>query len=123
MRACVRVCVIQLIVKHDGSRVVQTCIQYGTEAHRKTIHEAFRGRILELAQDKFAHHLIYKLFKYGAKHQLDRQMLPELMGSFVKLAKNKVPPIYPSIHQASERLRSHSLLVCALSVASIRSTL
>ena len=108
-----RACVIQLIVKHDGSRVVQTCIQYGTEAHRKTIHEAFRGRILELAQDKFAHHLIYKLFKYGAKHQLDRQMLPELMGSFVKLAKNKVPPmIYPSSHLASERAVALTLAAC-----------
>jgi pumilio homology domain family member 6 len=82
--------VVQLVVKHDGSRVIQTCLKYGTHQHRTTIYEAFKGKILDLAKDKYAHHLAYKLFKYGSKSDLARKMLPELMGSFEKLIKNKV---------------------------------
>jgi len=43
---------------HDTTRVLQSCLQHGTHAQRRTIFEAVKPRIPEMAKEKYAKHYL-----------------------------------------------------------------
>jgi hypothetical protein len=57
---------IQIIFKHDASRVIQTCLKYGTDEQRATIVEELKGQVLSLVEGHYSTHLVRKMLKVFA---------------------------------------------------------
>eukprot|EP01088_Endostelium_zonatum_P003207 TRINITY_DN14415_c0_g1_i1.p1 TRINITY_DN14415_c0_g1~~TRINITY_DN14415_c0_g1_i1.p1 ORF type:complete len:612 (-),score=230.93 TRINITY_DN14415_c0_g1_i1:208-2013(-) len=78
--------VVDLINKHDGSRIVQTVIKHGSEKVRDRILNEFKskGQIVKLVKQKYTKHIPMKLLKYGSKKQREL-ILRELYGKIPKL--------------------------------------
>lgn len=75
------------VLKHDASRVVQTGIKYGNLEQRKTIARELKGDYCQLAQSKFAKHMIGKLLVHGDDEIRDL-VIPEFYGSVRRTIKH-----------------------------------
>lgn len=53
-----------LILKHEGSRVVQTCVKHGNPEQRKQVAEELKGSFLEISKNKYGKHIVNKLMLY-----------------------------------------------------------
>jgi pumilio homology domain family member 6 len=74
-------------LKHDASRVIQTGLKYGNLEQRKMIAREIKGHYCELAQSKFAKHLIGKILVHGDSETRDL-VIPEFFGNVRKLMKH-----------------------------------
>jgi hypothetical protein len=73
---------MQIVGKHDGSRIVQACLKYGNNEQRKQIIELFSNKsILELAKSKYGHFLAIKMIEFLDKAQFNK-ILTILMQNF-----------------------------------------
>lgn len=54
-----------MVFKHDCARIVGTCLEYGTMAHRKAVHDELHGVFIELAQSLYARNVAMKLLKHA----------------------------------------------------------
>eukprot|EP00941_MAST-03F_sp_MAST-3F-sp1_P004204 g4204.t1 len=50
--------------KHDASRIIQTCVQYGTEKQLFSIVNELSSHVVELSKSPYGHHLVKKLLTY-----------------------------------------------------------
>ena len=48
---------------HDTTRVLQSCLQHGSANQRREIFEAVKTRIPDMAKEKYAKNIIWKLIK------------------------------------------------------------
>ena len=48
---------------HDTTRVLQSCLQHGSPSQRREIFEAVKSRIPDMAKEKYAKNIIWKLIK------------------------------------------------------------
>eukprot|EP01118_Nematostelium_gracile_P009132 TRINITY_DN3060_c0_g1_i4.p1 TRINITY_DN3060_c0_g1~~TRINITY_DN3060_c0_g1_i4.p1 ORF type:complete len:571 (-),score=162.66 TRINITY_DN3060_c0_g1_i4:3-1658(-) len=99
--------VVEIIFKRDVTKVIQTCVKYGSTIHREIIADELKGRMVELAKGNSGQYLAKKLFKY-AKTKRD-SMLKEFNGNYAKLIKNKqaanvIEYIYTDIANAQQRV-------------------
>jgi len=63
---------VQISRKHDGSRVVQGCLTYGTPEQREQIIAAFlNNEMVELAKSKYGHFVLIKMASFLNQKQLD----------------------------------------------------
>ena len=46
---------------HDTTRVLQSCLQHGTKEQRRAIFEQLKPRVPEMAKEKYAKNIIWKL--------------------------------------------------------------
>lgn len=80
--------VVEIIFKHDASRVVQACFKFGSEAQRTTILQELKGRLVELSKSTYGKFLVVKMLYYGsAAHK--EAILSEIHGNVRKLIKHK----------------------------------
>ena len=56
-------------MKHDGSRVIQTIIKYGSNEQRTQVIKELTGHYLVLAQGPYSKFLVNKILRYGNKEQ------------------------------------------------------
>jgi pumilio family protein 6 len=80
---------MDVVARHDASRVVQACLKHGSAAQRAALCAELRGCALELCKALHGHQLVEKLLAYGAapaRAQLQR----ELKGHVVRLATHAV---------------------------------
>ncbi|KAF8590688.1 ARM repeat-containing protein [Ramaria rubella] len=56
--------VLDLVLKHDASRIIQTIIKYGTPAERLEVAKELEGNYLQLVQGKYSKFLVSKLIRY-----------------------------------------------------------
>jgi pumilio family protein 6 len=78
----------KLVLKHDASRIVQTCVKHGTEEQRQEIIDELKDHLMPLTKSRYGKFLAEKLFKYGNKEQ--RQFLINaLKGKARKMIKQK----------------------------------
>ena len=56
---------------HDTTRVLQSCLQHGTKEQRRAIFEELKPRVPEMAKEKYAKNIIWKLIKYGDREMKD----------------------------------------------------
>ena len=75
------------VLKHDGTRVIQTGIKYGNLQQRKTIANELKGSYVYLAQSKFAKFMIGKLLVHGDDEIRDL-IVPEFYGNVRKMIKH-----------------------------------
>ncbi|ODV78054.1 ARM repeat-containing protein [Suhomyces tanzawaensis NRRL Y-17324] len=80
--------VLDLVMKHDASRVVQTLIKYSSKTRREAITKALKGNFYLLATSSYGKYLLIKLLHYGSKES--RQLIiDELHGNLRKLMRHK----------------------------------
>lgn len=73
--------------KHDGCRVLQGCIKYGSKAQRKLIITSLKDSIYELCIKKYSIYLALKMWKYSDKDQ--QEVLSDMIiGKLSHIIKN-----------------------------------
>lgn len=76
-----------LILKHEGSRVVQTCVKHGSAEQRRQIAAELKGAFVEVAKNKYGRHIVTKLLLY-CPEQRDA-IMGEFTGHIVKTMRHK----------------------------------
>lgn len=76
-----------LILKHEGSRVVQTCVKHGSPAQRRQIAVELKGVFGEVARNKYGKHIVTKLLLYCPDQR--EIIMEEFAGHLVKSMKHK----------------------------------
>ncbi|CAD7699200.1 unnamed protein product [Ostreobium quekettii] len=64
--------VLDLVTNHRASRVIQFCLKYGSDVQRRQILEEVRPNVLELAKNKYGHHLVQKLVNKSPREDLPK---------------------------------------------------
>ena len=78
----------QLVLKHDASRIVQTCVKHGTVEQRQAIIEELKPHLLALTKSRYGKFLASKLFIYGSKEQR-LYLIEAIRGKARKMIKQK----------------------------------
>lgn len=68
------------IYKHDGSRILQTCLKYGTTEQKKKVLDELLPETLNIAQHEFSHFLAIKIFHYS-----DQKQRMQYVNSFISV--------------------------------------
>ncbi len=97
-----------IILKHEGSRIVQTCVKHGSPEQRRQIATELKGAFLEVARNKYGKHIVTKLLLY-CPEQRDC-IISEFYGHIVKGMKHKevahvIEAIFVDYANASKRQR------------------
>lgn len=79
---------LDLVMKHDASRVVQTLIKYSSKTRRDQIVVALKGNYYQLATSSYGKYLLIKLLHYGSKESRTL-IIDELHGKLRKLMRHK----------------------------------
>lgn len=98
----------ELILKHDGSRVVQTCVKHAGLKGREQIATELRGAFLEVAKNKYGKHLVKKLLLYCPQQR--SAITSEFYGHIVKAMRHRdasavVETIFSEYSNAAQRQR------------------
>ncbi|KAK6465088.1 Puf family RNA-binding protein [Scheffersomyces coipomensis] len=80
--------ILDLVLKHDASRVVQTLIKYSSKERRAKIIDSLKGNFYQLATSSYGKYLLVKLLHYGSKESRGK-ILDELHGKLRKLMRHK----------------------------------
>ncbi|XP_038067463.1 pumilio homolog 3-like isoform X2 [Patiria miniata] len=61
--------VFELLTAHDTVRVIQCCLQFGSEKQRQEIFDEVKDseKILQLVKGKYSKHFVMKMLRYGSK--------------------------------------------------------
>lgn len=79
---------LDLVMKHDASRVVQTLIKYSSKPRRDQIVLALKGNYYQLATSSYGKYLLIKLLHYGSKESR-ALIVDELHGKLRKLMRHR----------------------------------
>ncbi|TGZ67065.1 hypothetical protein CRM22_004982 [Opisthorchis felineus] len=80
--------IADLCLPHDSARIMESVIQYGTEAQRWKLFAEIKSHLRLLSKSKYAKHIVIKLLKYGDReHQLE--VLKVFRGHMTKLIGNR----------------------------------
>lgn len=80
--------IVEIIFKHDASRVIQTLLKYGNPTQRDSIAEELQGNYTELASSAYGKWLVVKILHYGSP-KARALVLSEFKGKVFKLIKHK----------------------------------
>lgn len=80
--------ILDLVMKHDASRVVQTLVKYASKERREIIVKSLKGNFYQLATSSYGKYLLIKLLHYGSKESR-RLIVDELHGKLRKLMRHK----------------------------------
>eukprot|EP00743_Colponemidia_sp_Colp-15_P003041 GILK01003287.1.p1 GENE.GILK01003287.1~~GILK01003287.1.p1 ORF type:complete len:745 (-),score=188.65 GILK01003287.1:133-2367(-) len=75
---------VELALKHDASRVIQSMLKFGHREHRNTIIEEMKDSIIALSMSKYAHFLVMKMLFYSTPEQ-QKSIIQQFLGHTVKL--------------------------------------
>ncbi|KAG2735393.1 hypothetical protein G9P44_001607 [Scheffersomyces stipitis] len=80
--------ILDLVMKHDASRVVQTLVKYSSKERRDAVVNALKGNYYTLATSSYGKYLLVKLLHYGSK-EARAVIVNELHGKLRKLMRHK----------------------------------
>ncbi|CAG8520136.1 20091_t:CDS:2, partial [Cetraspora pellucida] len=72
-----------LLFKNDTSRVIETCLKYGTKEQRNIIASELEGHLLEASKNKYAKYIVCKLMNFCPEYR--SKILTEFKGQIKKL--------------------------------------
>eukprot|EP00742_Colponemidia_sp_Colp-10_P004625 GILJ01004936.1.p1 GENE.GILJ01004936.1~~GILJ01004936.1.p1 ORF type:complete len:750 (-),score=181.24 GILJ01004936.1:132-2381(-) len=75
---------VELALKHDASRVIQSLLKFGHREHRNTVIEEMKDSIIALSMSKYAHFLVMKMLFYSTPEQ-QKAIIQQFLGHTVKL--------------------------------------
>ena len=82
-----------LCLKHDASRIVQTCLKYGTKPQCDQICTELLGTVRVLCKSKYGKALVKKLLTYCSKPTRAEIIRSELVILVVSLAVKTIRPL------------------------------
>lgn len=80
--------ILDLVLKHDALRVVQTLVKYSPQERRDKIVTALKGHFYDLATSAYGKYLLVKLLHYGLKNA-KQMVINELHGKLRKLMRHR----------------------------------
>ena len=72
------------------SRVIQTCLKYGTAEQREQIVKELLGHFVQLSTSPYARRITLKVMKYCPNHH--RRIIQEFQGHMLRMLRHKVRP-------------------------------
>lgn len=75
----------EIIVKHDASRMIQTCVKYGTAEQRLQIATELKGTYADIAKSRYGKHIVKRLLQYCPS--VRKSMISEFRGQIGKLIR------------------------------------
>jgi len=78
----------QVALKHDVSRVIQSCLKYGTAEQREQIVKELLGHFVQLSTSPYARRITLKVMKYCPNHH--RRIIQEFQGHMLRMLRHKV---------------------------------
>ncbi len=82
--------VLQVTLRHDASRMVQSIFQFGTIAQRKPILDELVIKLVEIAKTPYGHFAILKAITHCTEGYEQKKILQSLNGHFVSLGTNVI---------------------------------
>jgi pumilio homology domain family member 6 len=81
----------EIALQHDGSRLVQAALQFGSGADRSAVVRelVLQADVAELCRSQYAHFVVLKALKYGSREHV-ASILAKLRGHVPKLAVHAV---------------------------------
>lgn len=58
--------VLQVTLRHDASRIVESILQYGTEKQREKILHELVAKLVEIAKTPYGHFVVLKVSSAGS---------------------------------------------------------
>lgn len=103
--------VVEIIFKHDASRIIQCAIKYGSKEQRVVIAKELEGHFVELTRSKYGKFILKSLLLHCPS--VRKAIHSELKGNVVQLIKHKeasyiLDILYALYSNAAERF----LLIC-----------
>jgi pumilio family protein 6 len=78
--------IIDVSLRHDASRIIQTIIQYGNDSQREIILKELLPKFYEISKAPYGHFTILKLITYcGNKNEFMKKIITGLKSHFVTL--------------------------------------
>ncbi|KAJ2908789.1 Pumilio y domain member 6 [Coemansia aciculifera] len=77
----------EITLKHDMSRIVQTCVKYGTPEQRTVIAGELAGSEIDLAKSMYGRHILLRLLKHCPKTRAP--IINALCGHVRRLVRHK----------------------------------
>ena len=99
--------VIDLIFKHDASRIIQSCLKHGNAEQREVIALELSGSWTQLATSQYGRFIISKVLTYcNSKYR--HLIIKEMAGKVIKLIRHKeaalvVEELYSGFANSSEK--------------------
>lgn len=82
--------VLQITLRHDASRFVQSIIQFSTTEERKKILMELAPKLIEIAKTPYGHFTVLKAINFCTAHPEQRIIVKGLSGHFVSLGTNVI---------------------------------
>merc|ERR1712195_326523 len=103
------------VKEHDASRIVQTCLKYGTKSQCDNICTELLGTVRMLCKSKYGKALVKKLLTYCSKPTRAEIIRSELSGHVLELVAHKeaaeiVEYVYAEIATGEQKNAMHSEL-------------
>lgn len=76
----------EVIVKHDASRMIQTCVKYGSPEQRLQIANELKGAYAEIAKSRYGKHIVKRLLQYCPS--VRKSIVGEFRGQVGKLIRH-----------------------------------
>lgn len=96
----------EVIVKHDASRMIQTCVKYGSPEQRMQIANEIKGAYADIAKSRYGKHIVKRLLQYCPS--VRKSIVGEFRGQVGKLirqvdASSVLEEIYSEYANGRER--------------------
>ncbi|KAI8899814.1 armadillo-type protein [Globomyces pollinis-pini] len=78
---------LDIIYKHDASRIIQCCVKYGNSEQRDEIAKELQGHYSKLSQSKYGRFIVSKLLQYCPKYR--NAVIIDFYGKVRKLVRHK----------------------------------
>ena len=82
--------ILQITLRHDASRIVQTMIQFGDNTQREFILSSIGSKLSEVAKTPYGHFVVLKAITYCVRAADQRKIAAGLKGHFVSLGTNVI---------------------------------
>ena len=76
----------EIIVKHDASRMIQTCVKYGSPQQRLQIATELKGTYAEISKSRYGKHIVKRLLQYCPS--VRKSIVAEFRGQVGKLIRH-----------------------------------
>jgi pumilio homology domain family member 6 len=76
----------EIIVKHDASRMIQTCVKYGNPEQRLQIANELKGAYAEISKSRYGKHIVKRLLQYCPS--VRKSIVGEFRGQVGKLIRH-----------------------------------
>ena len=76
----------EVIVKHDASRMIQTCVKYGNSEQRLQIATELKGDYADIAKSRYGKHIVKRLLQYCPS--VRKSIVSEFRGQVGKLIRH-----------------------------------